>query len=110
MKLHQEPSTVQIATLLTVIGAEARNVFSTFTVGDDNRDRRQPVLESFSAYYQPLKNVPFERYKFYSRVQEGRKSHDHYRTTLRQLADRCEFETMTENKILQEKLVFRIQD
>ena len=56
MKLHQEPSTVQIATLLTVIGAEARNVFSTFTVGDDNRDRRQPVLESFSAYYQPLPN------------------------------------------------------
>lgn len=94
MKLHQEPSTVQIATLLTVIGAEARNVSSTFT----------------SAYYQPLKNVPFERYKFYSRVQEGRKSHDHYRTTLRQLADRCEFETMTENKILQEKLVFGIQD
>ena len=78
--------------------------------GDDNRDRRQPVLESFSAYYQPLKNVPFERYKFYSRVQEGRKSHDHYRTTQRQLADRCEFETMTENKILQEKLVFGIQD
>ena len=27
MKLHQEPETVQIVTLLTVIGAEARKVF-----------------------------------------------------------------------------------
>ena len=27
MKLHQEPETVQISTLLTVIGAEARKVF-----------------------------------------------------------------------------------
>ena len=34
MKLHQEPETVQIATLLTVIGAEARKVFSTFTFGE----------------------------------------------------------------------------
>ena len=38
MKLHQEPETVQIATLLTVIGAEARKVISTFTFADDSRD------------------------------------------------------------------------
>ena len=61
MKLHQEPETVQIAKLLTVIGAEARKVFSTFTFSDGNRDRIQPALESFAAFCQPLKNVPFER-------------------------------------------------
>ena len=71
MKLHQEPSTVQIATLLTVIGAEARNVFSTFTVGDDNRDRRQPVFESFAAYYQPLKNVPLKDTSFTLECKKG---------------------------------------
>ena len=65
-KLHQELETVKIATLLTAIGAEARRVFSTFTFGEDNHDRAQPVLESFAAHCQPLKNVPFERYKFYS--------------------------------------------
>ena len=52
-------------------GAEARFFSSTFTFSDDNRDRIQPVLESFTVYCQPLKNVPFERYKFYSRMQEG---------------------------------------
>ena len=31
MKLHQEPEAVQVATLLTVVGAEARKVFATFT-------------------------------------------------------------------------------
>ncbi|XP_020616010.1 uncharacterized protein LOC110054021 [Orbicella faveolata] len=109
MKLHQEPETVQIATLLTVIGAEARKVFSTFTFGEDDRDRIQPVLESFAAYWQPLKNVPFERYKFYSRMQEAGESYDHYRTVLRKLADRCEFEAITADQILRE-LVFGIQD
>lgn len=95
MKLHQEPETVQIATLLTVIGAEARKVFSTFTFDEGNSDRVQPVLENFAAYCQPMKNVPFERYRFYSRMQEAGESYDHYRTVLRQLAERCEFETIT---------------
>jgi len=71
MKLHREPETVQIATLLTVIGAEARKVFSTFTFGESSPDRMQRVLESFAAYCQPLKNVPFEIYRFYSRMQEA---------------------------------------
>ena len=110
MKLHQEPETVQIATLLTVIGAEARKVFSTFTFGEGDPDRIQPVLESFAAYCQPLKNVPFERYRFYSRMQEAGESYDHYRTVLRQLADRCEFETITADQILRDKLVFGSQD
>ena len=110
MKLQQESEAVQIATLLTVIGAEARKVFSTFTFDGDNGDRIQPVLESFAVYCQPLKNVPFERYKFYSRKQEAGESYDLYRTALRQLADRCEFETITADQILRDKLVFGIQD
>lgn len=81
MKLHQEPETVQIVMLLMVIRAEARKVFSTFMLGSDNRDGIQPVLASFAAYCQPL-NVPFERYKFYSRMQDTGESYDHYWTAL----------------------------
>ena len=108
MKLHQEPETVQIATFLTVIGAKARKVFSTFTFAEGNGDRIQPVLESFAADCQPLKNVPFERYRFYSRMQEAGESYDHYQTVLRQLADQCEFETITADQILRDQLVFGI--
>ena len=64
MKLHQEPEAVQVATLFTVVGAEARKVFATFTdwarYTDQNKIQR--VLQKFAAYCQPLKNVPFERY------------------------------------------------
>ena len=85
MKLHQEPEAVQVATLLTVIGAEARTVFATFTdwASDTDQNKIQPVLQKFAAYCQPLKNVPFERYKFHSRLQESGKSYDHYRTAFR---------------------------
>ena len=110
MKLHQEPEAVQVATLLSVVGAEVRKVFAMFTdwASDTYQNKIQPVLQKFAVYYQPLKNVPFERYKFYSRMQESGESYDHYQTALRQLVERCEFESITPNQILRDKLVFGI--
>ena len=111
MKLHQEPS-VQVATLLSVVGAEVQLVFAVFTdwASDTDQNKIQPVLQKFAAYCQPLKNVRFERYKFYSRMQESGESYDHYQTALRQLVERCEFESITPNQILRDKLVFGIRD
>ena len=112
MTLRQEPEAVQVATLLTVVAAEARKVFATFTdwASDTDQNKIQPVLQKFAAYRQPLKNVTFERYKFYSRMQESGESYDHHRTALRQLVERCEFESITPNQILRAKLVFGIRD
>ena len=57
---------VQVATLLMVIGEEARDVYSTFTdwanEGDENKIAL--VLQKFAKYCQPQKNVRFERYRF----------------------------------------------
>ena len=110
MKLHQEPS-VQVATLLSVVGV-VQIVFAMFTdwASDTDQNKIQPVLQKFAAYCQPLKNVPFERYKFYSRMQESGESYDHYQTALRQLVERFEFESITPNQILHDKLVFGIRN
>ena len=64
MKLHQEPEAIQVATLLSVVGAEVWKVFAMFTdwASDTNQNKIQPVLQEFAAYCQPLQNVPFERY------------------------------------------------
>ena len=68
------------------------------------------MLQKFAAYCQPLEKVPFERYKFYSRMQESGESYYHCQTALRQLAERCEFESITPNQILGDKLEFGILD
>ena len=49
IKLQQEP--VQVATVLTVVGAEVRKVFTTFTDWARNTDQNkiQPVLQKFAA-------------------------------------------------------------
>ena len=56
------------------------------------------------------KNVPFKRYIFNKRVQEAGQNYEHYRTTLRKLAESCSFDTITADEILRDKLVFGIRD
>ena len=70
-ELDSKPKPVQVATLLTVIGEDSREVYSTFKewAADGDARRIKPVLQRFAAYCEPRKNVPFERYKFNKRVQ-----------------------------------------
>ena len=111
-ELNKKPEAVQVATLLTVIGEEAREVFSTFTNWNASGDEAkiEPVMTRFAEYCQPRKNVPFERYRFNRRTQEPGESYDHYRTALRKLAEGCDFATITPEEILRDRLVFGIND
>ena len=110
-KLNKEDEPVQVATLLTVIGEEAREVYATFSDWTtDNNKNIGPVLAKFAEYCQPRKNIPFEQYKFNRRTQEPGEQYDQYRTALRKLADGCDFETITPEEILRDRLVFGIRD
>ena len=87
-ELNKKGQPVQVATLLTVIGEEAREVYSTFNDwAEDGDDKKiKPVLKKFGDYCEPRKNIPFERYKFNRRVQEPGETYNQYRTSLRKLA------------------------
>ena len=111
-ELDAKPQAVQVATLLTVIGEDGREVHSTFRDwAQDGDDRRiLPVLKKFAEYCQPRKNVPFERYKFNKRMQESGEPYGQYKTALRKLSEACEFDTITPNEILRDRLIFGIHD
>ena len=96
-ELNKKSEAVQVPTLLTVIGEEAREVFSMFTdwIAEGDESKIAPVLTKIEAYCQPQKNVPFERYLFNCRVQEAGETYDQYRTALRKIAAGCEFDTIT---------------
>ena len=94
--LKDKDESVQVPTLLTVIGEEARAVFSTFQWDDDaDAHKIEPVLKKFGDYSQPRKNVPFERYKFNRRQQQPGETYDQYKTALRKLAQTCAFDSIT---------------
>ena len=61
-------------------------------------------------YCNPRKNIPFERYLFNSRQQEPGKSFDRYVTSLRQIADKCDFGAITPDDLLRDRIIFGIAD
>ena len=81
-----KPQSVQVATFLTVIGEDSREVYSTLQDwAQDGDDRRiVPVLRKFAEYCQPRKNVPFERYKFNKRMQDSGESYEQYKNDIAQ--------------------------
>ena len=68
------------------------------------------MLQKFTDYCQPRKNVPFERYCFNRRAQEPGESYEQYRTALRKLSEGCEFDSITPDEILRDRLIFGIRD
>ena len=80
-ELNKKSEPVQVATLLTLIGEEAREVNSTFNNwAEDGDDKKiKPVLKKLRDYCAPRKNSRFQRYKFNRRVQEPGETYDQYR-------------------------------
>ena len=78
--LSEKAEEVQVATILTVVVEEAREVFSTFAGWEHEGDSKKigPVLAKFEAYCEPRKNIPFERYRFNRRCQEPGESTGHH--------------------------------
>ena len=110
--LSEKTEAVQVATLLTVIGEEARKVFSTFSDWDNEGDdaKIKPVLDKFEVYCQPRKNIPFERYRFNRRSQEPGETYDQYRTALRKIAETCDFQSITPDEILRDRWYLGCKD
>ena len=110
-KLDQEKEEIQVSTLLTCIGREARRVYKTFTWDtSESKNSIKTVISKFESYCLPRKNVPFERFKFNKRQQQTEESIDNYITELRQLASTCEFDTQTPDEVLRDRLIFGIHD
>lgn len=61
--LSTKPEPKRVATLLTVIGSDALEVFNTFEWNaEEDKKKIKPVLDNFNKYFNPKKNVTFERY------------------------------------------------
>lgn len=105
-ELNKKPQAVQVATLLTVIGEEAREVFSTFGdwAAEGDEGKIELVLDKFESYCEPRKNLHFNRYRFNRRVQEPGETYYQYRTALRKLADSCGFDKITPDEIFRDRL------
>ena len=81
---------IQVATLLTLMGPEAIDVYRSFDWGSEaEKHDISQVKEKFARYFIPRTNVTYERYKFLQRLQELGETFDAFLTDLKNLISSC---------------------
>ena len=100
---------VRCAVFLHVIGEEGVEVFNTFPMTADEKDKIEPLLNKFENYCNPKRNVTFERYKFNLRNQKESEPIDQYVTELKNLAASCEFRDL-KDELLRDRILMGVRD
>lgn len=108
-KLSSNTNEQRIATLLTVIGQNALEVYNTFQFNEAEETTIDNVLDKFENYCVPQSNLTFERYKLFSRKQNSAESIDEYVTCLKGLASSCEFGEIS-NSLVKDAMVLGVHD
>ena len=79
-------SDVQVAILLTLLGAEAMDIYRSFEwVTAADKDDIVIVKAKFKAYFTPRVNETYERYKFLKRKQEQGETFESFLTDLKRI-------------------------
>ena len=105
-KLDKEEKARQVATLLVVIGKEANKVFRVFTFSSlDDAKKIEPVLRKFEEYCIHRGNTIYERFLFFTRDQSESETIGQYLTEIRQIAANCDFQSITPDQLLRDRLV-----
>ena len=82
--------------VLHMIGPQCQDIYETLT---DDGDDCKSVLDVLGAYFEPQRNIPFERHLFYSCKQVEGESVDQFVTKLKKLGKTCEFAGEHDNMV-----------
>jgi hypothetical protein len=109
--LNEKEDKIRVATLLAVIGKDANKLYKTFK-WDNAGDEKimEKVIGKFDEICVPKKNETYERYILNKRVQLDGETLDQFLTELRHLATHCGLASITEDKLMADKIVFGVRD
>lgn len=89
-ELDKKDEYLQCAQLLQYIGDEGLRVFNTFKFIQSEKDKIDPLIRKFKEFFQPKKNLTYERYRFINRKQMDGEKIQQYVTDLKNKARNCE--------------------
>ena len=106
--LGRRGAPVEVATLLSVMGRDAHEVYKNLDLSDDAKKDPKEILKGLDNHFVPSKNVIFERYMFNSATQDD-DSIEGYLNRLRKLASTCKFGNLCD-ELIRDRLVIGVKD
>ncbi|KAK6184246.1 hypothetical protein SNE40_006752 [Patella caerulea] len=106
----KKPERRQANILLHVIGIDAVKVYNGFHWEEgENKENVETILGKFHTFCTPRKNIPVERHKFNTRVQQPEEKFDAFYSDLCNLANDCELEPLKDSCI-RDRILCGIRD
>lgn len=107
--LNERSGEAQVRTLLYTMGRQAREVFSTFGLTEEEARSYDVVKQKFDSHFIKERNIVYESACFHRRQQQPQESVDQFATALHVLADRCDFGDM-KKRLIRDKFVVGLHD
>ena len=97
--LNGKDEALQCAQLLHYIGDEGLRIYNTFQFKVAETNKIDVLIKRFDLYFQPKKNIVYERYRFLSRKQLDGETIQHFVTDLKNRARNCEFGELQDSMV-----------
>ncbi|KAL5468831.1 hypothetical protein EMCRGX_G029953 [Ephydatia muelleri] len=94
----------QCSAFLYIISPAGRDIYNTFNVSDQDKNKISILFQKFEGYCKPKQNVTVERYRFNTRSQQEGESIDQYVTALKLMTRNCAFGTL-EEELIRDRIV-----
>ena len=99
----------QVNTLVYTMGDEEDDIFSSFSLAEDDKNKYDAVKQAFENHFIKKRNPIFERAKFNQRKQEEGESVDTFVTALHTLVKHCEYGAL-QDQMIRDRLVVGLRD
>ena len=106
--LDKKDKTIQVATLLTVMGKDCHTIYKNLPMTEEERKDPADILKKLTEHFEPTKNTIYERFLFNSGVQ-GSDPFDTFVSKLRQLAATCEYGEL-QDQLIRDRIVIGLND
>ncbi|XP_072146220.1 uncharacterized protein [Dermacentor andersoni] len=106
--LNERSEEAQVRTLLYTMGRQAREIFSTFALAEEEQKKYEVVRKKFDQHFVAARNLVYESACFHRRIQEPGESVDQFVTALHTLADRCDYKE--KERMIRDRFVVGLRD
>ena len=90
--LSGKTNKVKSSYLLIWVGAKGREVFTTWSLADNEKDKPYVYLEKFKQHITPQVNLVYSRFQFLDREQNDGEKSSEFVTALKLLAQHCDYD------------------
>ncbi|KAB0789999.1 hypothetical protein PPYR_15712, partial [Photinus pyralis] len=95
--------------LLHCVGEEAREVFESFDLTEEEVKDPDAIIKKFEGYFVPEVNQSMERHRFNTRSQAKNENIEAYLADLRKIASNCNFGNL-KNELIKDRIVCGVHD